>query len=265
MNESRPLLKEVQSWFEKTGLPLELATAAAFTKAGFGVEHSSVYADPRSEKSREIDVIAHTRDPSGMIQIYAVVECKSSKNPWIVLVDRQHGTGVTYASLGVISDNVKGVLSTEMLLTRHDLGWGLKRLLSGGYSLRQAFCKDNDPAYAAAMSATNAATALLTKNQYATPRFCFAFPIIVVDAPIFECHLDNRGSLQFQRVVSTEFLFTAYVPQRTTAMIRIASAEALSHFSDVFFQLAGMIKTALKPNVDELIATRFGKSRSDHD
>jgi hypothetical protein len=263
MNEPKPLLKEIENWFEKTGLPLELATAAAFTKAGFTVEHSSVYADPRSEKSREIDVIAHTRDPMGMIQIYGVVECKSSKNPWIVLVDRQLETGVTYASLGVVSDNVKDALSAEMLLTRHDLGWGLKRLLTGGYSLRQAFCKDNDPAYAAAMSATNAATALLTKTQYATPRLCFAFPMIVVDAPIFECHLDDNGALQFQQVVATEFLFTAYVPERTSAMIRVVSAEALPDFADMFSRLARMIKIALKPHVDKLLAARFTDPKSD--
>jgi hypothetical protein len=263
MNEPRPLLKEVESWFEKTGLPLELATAAAFTKAGFTVEHSSVYADPRSEKSREIDVIAHTRDPMGMIQIYGVVECKSSKNPWIVLVDRRLEAGVTYASLGVISENVKDMLSAEMLFARHDLGWRLKSLLSGGYSLRQAFCKDNDPAYAAAMSATNAATALLTKTQYATPRLCFAFPMIVVDAPIFECHLDDEGALQFRQVVATEFLFTAYVPERTAAMIRIVSAEALPQFSGMLFRLADTIKVALKPHVSKLIASRFSDPKSE--
>jgi hypothetical protein len=263
MNEPRPLLKEVESWFEKTGLPLELATAAAFTKAGFTVEHSSVYADPRSEKSRELDVIAHTRDSMGMIQIYGVVECKSSKNPWIVLVDRRLEAGVTYASLGVISENVKDMLSAEMLFARHDLGWRLKSLLSGGYSLRQAFCKDNDPAYAAAMSATNAATALLTKTQYATPRLCFAFPMIVVDAPIFECHLDDEGALQFRQVVATEFLFTAYVPERTAAMIRIVSAEALPQFSGMFFRLADTIKVALKPHVSKLIASRFSDPKSE--
>lgn len=263
MNEPRPLLKEVESWFEKTGLPLELATAAAFTRAGFTVEHSSVYADPRSEKSREIDVIAHTRDPVGMIQIYGVVECKSSKNPWIVLVDSRLEAGVTYASLGVISDNVKDMLSADMLLARHDLGWMLKGLLSGGYSLRQAFCKDNDPAYAAAMSATNAATALLTKTQYATPRLCFAFPMIVVDAPIFECHLDDEGNLQFRQVAATEFLFTAYVPERTVAMIRIVSDEALPKFAEMFIRLADTIKVALKPHVSKLIASRFSDRKSE--
>jgi hypothetical protein len=45
-------------------------------------------------------------------------------------------------------------------------------------------------------------------------------------------------------------------------MIRVVSAEALPHFSGMFFQLSGTIKSALKPHVDKLMAARFKGSKS---
>lgn len=257
MNEHQPLQEKIKSWLEKTGLPLELETASSLKKAGFAVEHSSVYSDPQSEKGREIDVIAYTRDPVGMVHVYGAVECKSSANPWIVLVNRDSEAGVTLASLGVMSESASKSLPENFLTLRCDVGSRLKALQTNGYALRQAFCKENDPAYAAAMSAMNAATALATKAPFSTPRMCFALPIIVVDAPIFECHLDREGELHFREVTSTEFLFTAYVPDRTMAVIRIVSLKALPVFSTVLWRLADSIKVTLKPTVDKLIASRF--------
>lgn len=265
MSERKSLQEQVQNWFEKTGLPLELETAACFTKAGFTVEHSSVYADPQSEKGREIDVIAYTRDPIGMVQVYVAVECKSSSNPWIVLVNRESETLVSQASLGVMSDVAKASLPDDFLSVRSDVGFRLKGLHTNGYALRQAFCKENDPAYAAAMSAINAATALATKAPFSTPRMCFALPVIVVDAPIFECHLDREGALQFREVASTEFLFTAYVPHKTMAVIRVVSTKTLPAFSSMLWRFAVDIKAALKPKVDQFVAERFAKARQEPD
>ena len=256
MSDNQPLHLKVKDWLEKTGLPLELETAASFKKAGFSVEHSSVYADPQSEKSREIDVIAHTRDRTGMVQFYGAIECKSSGNPWIVLVDGDSSAVVTYSSLGVMSESARESLTYENILgLGSNVGHLLKTMHSNGYALRQAFCKDNDPAYAASMSAMNAAIALATRSDFRTPRYCFAVPVIVVNAPIFECHLDQKGELQFREVHWSEFMFTAYLPERTNAVVRVVSAKALPAFSSVLWRLADAIKVALKP-----IATEFLKS-----
>jgi hypothetical protein len=261
MSERKPLQEQVQNWLEKTGLPLELETASSFKKAGFAVEHSSVYADPQSEKGREIDVIAYTRDAIGMVQVYVAVECKSSANPWIVLVNRESEAVITQSSLGVMSELAKSSLPDDLLSVRSDVGFRLKNLHTNGYALRQAFCKENDPAYAAAMSAINAATALATKAPFSTPRMCFALPVIVVDAPIFECNLDGEGALRFREVASTEFLFTAYVPQKTMAVIRVASTKALPGFSSMLWRFAVDIKAALKPKVNQFVTERLANLR----
>jgi hypothetical protein len=253
MSQKRTLSDEVRDWFERTGLPLELDTVASFRKAGFSVEHSSIYADPQHDKGREIDVIAYSRDPTGLVQIYVVAECKASKQPWVVLVDKQTPSGVTFASMGVSTEFTKKSVTPDFLHTRSDVGFLLRNLHTNGYALRQAFSKDHDPAYAAAMSAMNAAIAIAGNESSSMPRLRFVLPVIVVDAPIVECSLGIDGSLSFEEIAFSEFLFTAYLPDRTSAVIRVISAEALPSQAIRLANLANAVKEALKPVVDQKI------------
>lgn len=252
MDDKATLLQRVTKWFEKTGLPLELRTASAFKKQAFTVEHSSVYEDPQADKGREIDVIAHRRDPTGMLQFYAVAECKASPNPWLILANRAEHAPITLASLGLRSEAADKVIPGGFTASGSEVGFLLRTLYSGGYSMRQAFSSDNDPAYAAAMSALKAARALVAK-QFTTPRFCFALPVLVVDAPIFECHLDESGSPKMRQVECTEFEFTAYIPERTTSVIRVVSIGSLPYLARTLSRLCDALHETLKPAIDERI------------
>lgn len=78
------LVKQITDWLNKTGFPLEMEAASAFRDAGFDVRQSATYADPQSDKGREIDVLAMDPDLIGIIDISFVVECKSSTKPWVV-------------------------------------------------------------------------------------------------------------------------------------------------------------------------------------
>jgi hypothetical protein len=78
------MTENVRQWLEGEGFPLEMRVAAAFRKTGFDVRQSSLYADPESGKNREIDVIAADPDYIGIVEIHFVVECKSSKKPWVL-------------------------------------------------------------------------------------------------------------------------------------------------------------------------------------
>ena len=246
--------EQVKQWLFKTGLPLELEATAAFNAAGFGSEHSSIYVDPETQKGREIDFIAHTWDPIGLVQVYVVGECKSSSNPWVVFKNPEQYSHLTYFSLGVITQGtLEGIDHT--LITNSSITPLLKATHVGGYSVRQAFSKDNDQAYAAAIAALKAAYTLVNNEDHVTKRLAFAMPVLVVDSPIFECSLDKAGQIQLKQVPSSEFMFTAMIPKRTKACIRIVSREVLPQFASHCFLVAEAIKAELDYKVQEWIAS----------
>lgn len=261
MNDEK-LIENVRGWVEKTGLPLELAAKAAFKKAGFSVTHSSVYVDPESDKGREIDIVAHSRDPIGLVQIYFVIECKASSKPWVVLIDKAEFRHPASYSLGVISPNVLPALPTEWSTWREKLGVQLERMHSGGYAIRQAFSGEKDDAFSAAMGVLKASNAMLQRIGTATPRYTFAIPVIVVDAPIIQCSTDDAGALNFRETQYSEAHFTGYIPERAVASIRIVHRDSLAVFARACDDLAKLIKEALAPKVQEWVAQKRAEKRA---
>jgi hypothetical protein len=79
------MIPKVREWLDAQGFTLEMRTASAFRAAGFEVRQSSHYIDPETGKGREIDVVAADPDVLGVVDITFVVECKSSKKPWVLL------------------------------------------------------------------------------------------------------------------------------------------------------------------------------------
>ena len=53
--------------------------------AGFEVKQSGFYADPDTDKSREIDVEALIPDLLGLVSVRFIVECKATTKPWVLL------------------------------------------------------------------------------------------------------------------------------------------------------------------------------------
>jgi hypothetical protein len=247
---------QVKQWLFKTGLPLELEATAAFKAAGFGSEHSSIYVDPETQKQkgREIDFIAHTRDNTGLVQLYFVGECKSSNQPWVVFTNLEQYWHLTYFSLGVTTSDTRQAIE-HTLITSSTVTPLLRATHVGGYAIRQAFSKDNDPAYAATIAALKAAYTLVNNENSVTKSLAFAMPIPVVDSPIFECSLDKDGEIQLNQVPASEFLFTAMIPQRTRACIRIVSRAVLPTFAAHCYRVAEAIKSELDYKVQEWFAS----------
>ena len=246
------LPSKVSEWLHKTGLPLEIAAASAFKQQNFEVTHSAVYADPQLDKGREIDVVAYARDGTGLLQGYAVIECKASPNPWVVLVSSSP-SGNTYSSLGLTTQKTREALSAEALSTRHSLGSALQTLHVNGYGLRQAFCKDNDPAYAACISVMKAAKAQLEESHSKTERYKFVIPVIVVDAPIFECEVADDGELRLREVDCTSLNFTAYIPDRLSCTVRVVHKDALSFLARQIKRISDETFLSLQYKVDEWV------------
>lgn len=80
------------------------------------------------------------------------------------------------------------------------------------------------------------------------------FPVIVVDAPLFECRLQPGGELALKEVQSSEFLFTAHVPKRVGCCIRVVTKDALPSWAAGARALATGLREDLKDQEDRLLS-----------
>lgn len=261
---------KVREWLGKSGYALELEAAAAFAKASFHVDHSTIYSDPESGKGREIDVIAELRGGLGVIRTLLAIECKSSDKPWVVLTDSEKiGWGPDYSSLGVYSENASIAPAdwerhkpVYLLLNDTDLRDWLKTSYVGGFALRQAFSKkDSDPAYEAAMSALKASVAVVEGLK--PPRIVFCLPVIVVDAPIFECRLDRSGEIRLRQVDRTEFSFAAMIPEPRGSSIHVVSRAGLKSFAGAVSDAFLRVREVLAFKEEEFAETQRKKNQGE--
>lgn len=214
---------ELRRWFNGTGLPLEISVARSLFQAGFGTLHSAVYLDPEVEKGREIDVLAYKTDPSGCFSAFIVVECKASDKPWIVLTNRHQYGEYTALSLSLMSQRARHSRGEEIFESL-DAFNSIFGKSNGGYALKQAFSGQNDQAYVACMSALKASVALVSRKN---DDLSFAFPVIVVDSPIYEYSESEAGEQFFKEVTSSFFEFSAYLDTYVRTLIRVVSKGAI--------------------------------------
>lgn len=246
---------KVQEWLEKTGFPLEMAAAASFRRAGFFVRQSCTYPDPQTEKGREIDVLASDSDFLGDFETSFVIECKASKKPWVVL--KSSDALAAYNRLSAFAVTTQP--AREAIIKARDRGAPFKQYIqredSGGYGFRQAFSEDADPAYSSAISVLKACHGLTTARRMpGVPEAKHvAFPVIVVDAPLFECSLLEDGHLDLAEVSQSEFLFTAHLPTAVGCCIRVVTKPHL----EAFCEYAKSIAQALRNNVADIRTRRL--------
>ena len=237
--------EEVLKWLQKTGFPLEMEAAAAFRRVGFDVRQSFTFPDPQSDKGREIDVLAQDPDFFGVIEISFVLECKSSPNPWVVLVSDDAFSNYNRLHAFAVTSGAARSALTSRILNLGGLKPYLERSSRGGYSFRQAFGKESDPAYSAAMGALKASAGVAQDRESSTvPRLAFAFPVVVVNSPLFECSLRDDGTLELMEVEQSEFLMSAYVPDAIGCSVRVIKKSRLDEFARWARQVAYAKKVA---------------------
>lgn len=247
------VIENVRKWLESEGYSLEMQAASAFRAAGFEVRQSTYYTDPETKKPREIDVEAIEHNLRGFIDVRLFVECKSGNKPWVLLCspDTLSGYNRVFA-FAAMSSGAKEVFNSiekfEELLDKYP--WLKKEGVIAAYSLRQAFNKDVDTAYAAAMSVAKACQYhIVAADRTAYGALYVAFPIIVIDTPLIRCSLDAAGQVELQEVEQGEFLFTGH-PVRTC--IRIVTLPYLHTFAKEAKQVTEQLKKDFKDKEEEL-------------
>jgi hypothetical protein len=118
------MFDDVRKWLNGQGYPLEMRTASAFRQAGFEVRQSTLYRDPETGKSREVDTLAIDPDVLGILRISFVVECKATTKPWILLCSQNTLDGYNRLfAFAVTSHHARAALVAQFERLSEKLPW----------------------------------------------------------------------------------------------------------------------------------------------
>jgi hypothetical protein len=258
---SDELFKKVRGWLEENGYPLEMQVARAFRETGFSpVSSSEYYLDPDEGKPREIDVIAamQTTIAGVVFQIAFTVECKSSKgSPWVCFC-AGGGQDRELVSVGFAARHATrhGRDLINEIASKPDETTNLLFNIpeNHAYGVTNAL-KENgvDLPYRAMLTARKAAQALIAhydRIQAAdrTWTVCIAFPLIVVDAPILNCRMDDNSKIELSQTDSQTILRTGFDTHYYSA-VEIVAASTLKAFLKARAKLLSGFLKDLKPRI----------------
>ena len=179
MKESEDLQERVAHWLSNQGYPLEMTVASIFRKHEFDVSQGIYYSDPETAETREIDVVADRSDFVGLLGVFMVIECKSSKDkPWVIFSSGQQCAG--WVNFGMMSDlawktiipRVTGGMDMDPI---REFPWLNKK--PNGHGMAVAFGKGEDPAYKAILSCLKASIDCVhEQSDRKYPRLSRRFP-----------------------------------------------------------------------------------------
>jgi hypothetical protein len=203
----KELKEKVAEWLSTSGYPLEMTIAQALQTGGFTVVQSEYFEDHESSKWREADVVAYQEYAGntrrGIFSI--VIECKGRKDkPWVLFTsaDTYPTTlSVTRRATSKEGESILSVLALNDKIAASAL-FSLPSRPAYGMTAALRTADANDQTYEALTSVCKSAIALVrrvsrVKSEYLVP---FVWPMIVIDAPLFECYLDDRGALQVDQI-----------------------------------------------------------------
>ncbi|RJQ24376.1 hypothetical protein C4565_09925 [Candidatus Parcubacteria bacterium] len=233
------LAKKVKSWLDSQGYPLEMKVARCFQNAGFRVSSSEYYLDPDENKPREIDVIASLEETIAgkNFQLAFVVECKVSKDsPWVCfqgIPEQKRDSSIGFiARLATIQGkDLLTEVSCNPDITTNRL---FELPENHAYGVTNALKNKIDLPYQAIVGARKAANALIAHYDkiQAPPNpihtVCIAFPLVVVDTPIYNCVLGPDGNIDLEEVTSQTILRTGF--DTYYSIVEIVSASSLELF-----------------------------------
>jgi hypothetical protein len=243
---------EVIKWLKKQGYPLEMRVASAMRQTGLWVRQSTHYIDLESSKSREIDVLATEREPYGIAEIHFVIECKASNKPWILFTSPFTLDNFNRLSaFGIFSKDARSALVDHFFSKSLDpsLKW-MKKDGRVGYNLTPAFCSGEDASYQAACSVIKASMSLLREPVGGCASLIFAFPVIVIGSPLFECFLDENGDTRVAQIKEGWLFFDDRIPGFWGTCIRIVSEAGLEQLSSEILETKDNLQKLIAPDIE---------------
>ena len=259
---AKPLEMRLVEWLESQGYPLEMKVATCFQNAGFSVSLSDFYKDPETAQSREIDVTSlrftDSKNPI-MVQFCCRIECKTTHDkPWISFIP-QAQPDIPFPFNVIGSATVKTFLLNKM--AEGDFNIKIKNgpLFTPrqvGYGVTQAFTTGQDVPYQAMMSAVKSSVARVTQVEELTKHsqgkhryFAIVFPVIVIDAKLFECQLEDTGRVQVHEVDSSVIYWKGL---DVSTLVHIVTKSRLEEFTNSVQKAANLLITIIEDNMNDL-------------
>lgn len=268
MNDQNNLAARTRDWLRNQGYPLEMRVAKTLREASFDVQQTQFYKDSATEKAREIDLIALYSDYIGVVSLALVIECKASIKPWVLFTTDVGCAGIgIYWTYALMSKAAREALmdatqidqtgSIEAQFQR--LEW-LKKSNDVAYAVRQAFT-ETDTAYSALTSCIKASSHVVNRERSSDfPQIRFAFPVVVIDAPLFLCRLNASFEPELEEVDSGEILFTNPDNQNDVTCVRIITAHHLSKFVVEAKKEMERLNREMQPAANSIWKEKFGDS-----
>jgi hypothetical protein len=254
MKESGNLQERVAHWLRNQGYPLEMEVASIFRKHKFEVSQGIYYSDPETTEAREIDVVATAGDFKGFLQVFIVIECKSSKDkPWVLFSSGEPSSGLW--KFGILSELAWARISRRISGEDSDpipkLPWFSKD--RNGHGVAVAFGSGKDPAYKALLSALKASIDC-AKHQFASgfQNLRFAFPVIVLDGSLFEARIDPAGDIGVQEIDEGFVTLSRTIAGNPSCSVHVVTRGRLDAFCTEALEVATRLETILKPDLEEL-------------
>lgn len=245
MSKERPLNEKVQEWLLRQGYPLEMKVARALQKYGFEVRQSHYYKDIHSNEHREIDILAMKTDLLGYAEIAFLIECKTSKKPWVLFTSENTISGYNRLfSLGITSDSIKQLLCEESSNHLYKLPL-FKKNGRVAYGATVAFSNGYDMAFQAAMSSTKAAISRKKENQSADLQI--AFPVIVVDGPMFESYLSNDNKMLLREISESYLFYHNHLEQEPATCVWVVKSDHLESFCSSAVEHSKLLLDIIEP------------------
>ncbi|MEU6154877.1 hypothetical protein ABZ816_33305 [Actinosynnema sp. NPDC047251] len=225
MESVDPLEKNIAEWLKRQGYILEVRAARAFLRAhplqehwghSETVEQGVHYLDPQESKLREIDVVASWWNPvkrshpsitrtngDAWLGLTVVIECKRSQVPWILLAAERHKFHKIPQWLDPLS---KAYIADFRIYSGY---WAGTPLGDSGVPVAHSIVPrveknpDRNAPFDAVRQVISATTSLLEQGgpgEIDQPWIDLFVPVLVTDAPLFVCRLDNEGDIVVKSV-----------------------------------------------------------------
>jgi hypothetical protein len=179
----------VLEWIRKQGYGVEHEAAAILSRAGFRSRQGLTYRDPRTEKVRDVDVVA-TPDfvRAGAVEVHVILECKRSEKAWITRRATETTRKGIQNWLPVASESVRDYLVDHRIAIS-----GLKHSAAFDVIETRQEKKELNPGYEAMAQVVSAANGLRTTSAL-FPNAVLFHPVVVLDASLYRVHFDIPGT-----------------------------------------------------------------------
>lgn len=246
--EKPDINSKLMEWLNRHGYQLEMKLGKKMKEANFFTRNSVYYIDQDSNKFREIDVISQYKEHTGLLNIFFVFECKSSKsNPYVLFTSED----TLHYRNKLFSFSYNSEESRDFLIEKDDeienIPW-LNKEGRIGYNFVQGFKDNQSDTYQAVTGVLKASKYILNSIRF-SDAYNFVFPIILVEGELFECYLDVNSETRFEEIQRGFLLEDISIEDSYSPCILVMKYDFLDSFLEEAYKLTEELSNLTKSEI----------------